>query len=401
MSLRAFYGNIKGRSVYAVDVDSMQFLDTIPTLDGPYPVDRVAPDSPLLIASTRNAAGISVIDSGTLAHVRDVSLSHQPRSAKGNGNGLIAVSGRNHPRTTLLRASDFSVAGEFGTDATGPVRDFGGLLASGHEQWIPGSDRFFLLDRVHRTIQLFSANSTAPIWTVNSPTSVHHISPDPTVPGRWCAIAEGGKDALTPPSVMSLQLLNDQVTVVGHRFLPVPSSAQRSAGAHHLDFHPDQRHIYMGSSEGMTYVLDKETLETVALVPTGPGAGHTGFARVGGTTLAMSVNHNADFVTVIDADRHVRLKDVKVTGETYNGTDKLQGHTTWIRGQFFYIMASVEGALVEIDLSSVTVARRCVLPIDPTTDQRPLLMQGVFVPSATTAAESNDTLVGHSCTDCC
>lgn len=401
MPLRAFYGNSKGHSVYAIDVEAMEVRGTIPTLAGPYPVDRVAPDSPLLIASTRDAMGVSVINADTLAHERDVSLSHQPRSAKGNGAGLIAISGRDRPRTSLVSVADFSVVAEFGINAAGPIRDFGGALASGHEQWVAGTDRFFLVDRVHRTISLYAANSKHPVWTINSPTAVHHILPDPKGSGLWFAMAEGGRDALTPPSVMVLQLTGDQVAVVAHRALPIPAAAQRRAGAHHLDFHPNQPLLYIGSNEGMTYVLNKATLETIAIVPTGAGAGHTGFTEFGGKTFAVSVNHNAQFITVMDADNHLRIGEVQISNTAFNGTDKLQGHTTWVRGQFFYVMASADAVFIEVDLAALAIARSRLLPDDPLTGQKPFPMQGVFLPPPATARMPAGFSSGHSCTDCC
>ncbi len=44
-------------------------------------------------------------------------------------------------------------------------------------------------------------------------------------------------------------------------------------GAHHGDLHPDGVHIYVGSAEGHTFVVNKDTMTVVAEIETGPATG--------------------------------------------------------------------------------------------------------------------------------
>lgn len=46
-------------------------------------------------------------------------------------------------------------------------------------------------------------------------------------------------------------------------------------GSHHADFYPDGEFIYIGSAEGRVFVISKNTMEIIAMVDAGTGAGRT------------------------------------------------------------------------------------------------------------------------------
>jgi hypothetical protein len=139
--------------------------------------------------------------------------------------------------------------------------------------------------------------------------------------------------------------------------------------------------------------VEKDPLRTVASLPTGLGCGHTGFADVNGRRLAVTINHTDQHVTVIDADSRAPVKDIEVTTATPSGSQRTQGHTSGLRGKFFYMMASLDAVFVEIDLERLEVTRRLALPTDaPPHGGRPVPMQGTFAWQDATA---------RTLTDCC
>ncbi len=401
---RAFYGNTKGAVVYAIDIDQMKTLSVIPTGQGPYPVDKVSED--YLFAITRLEPSVTVIDLHTHAALRRVELPHRPRSAQGSTpTGFALISGGDRPQTSVVRLSDFAVISTAGISASGTIHDFGGQLASGHEQWIGGgAERFFLINRLHRTISVHTPAGDAPLWSVNTPTSVHHLRPDPAQAGRWFAMCEGNPIAKTPPSVLVIEAVGESFAVTAQRYLPIPTAQLGGMGSHHLDFHPGGVQLYIGSNEGETFVLSKATLDVLAVIPTGAGAGHTGFVEVGGKVLAISINHTAQHVSVIDTAALTLLTHIPVSEAPSAEGQRTQGHTSGARGKFFYMMASLDAAFVEIDLEKLEVTRRLCLPDDPSTGAQPFPMQGAFVwaiaaPSARDAGVSR--VHGFTCTDCC
>lgn len=374
----AFYGDSVGDEVFAIDVDRMTLAARIPTGQGPYPVDEVAPGR-LLFAITRKENAITPIDLATLAPLDPIPLPHKPRSSQGSPLGLVLVSGADRPLTSVVDLASSTVRATVGIDAPGVVEDFGGSLASGHERWLPGYEGFLLLDRVHRTIAVYRSGTAEKLWSVNSPTSMHHLVPDPNETSKWFAVCEGNPKSRVPPSVLVLVEEGMGFSVASHLFLPVPDYDLPRMGGHHLDFHPDKRHIYIGSNEGRCYVIDKARMQVVATITTGLGHGHTGFAKVGEGILAVSVNHIDQHVSIIDAVSHRLLENVVITSKVPTGSQRTQGHTTGVRDGKFYVMASLDARFCEIDLESRKLVRTLDLPRRDSATTDPIPMQGTFV----------------------
>lgn len=392
----AFYGDSIGAEVYVIDVDNMALAARIPTGAGPYPVDHVAPDT--LFAITRGEASVTPIDLTSLTAKPSIALPHKPRSssaARDNPNGLVLVSGADKPMTSVIDIATGDVRPPVGRDTTDKPRGFGGLLASGHERWAD-KDRlqFFVLDRVFRRIEIYSAEDGGHVWGVDTPGPVHHLQPDTARPTRWFATCEGDPAALLPPAVMAIE--TDGVggfAVTDLLFLPVERTDRPRMGSHHVDLSPDGRFLYIGSNEGKTYVLEHDPLRLVTAISTGLGSGHTGFLQVSGRQLAITINHTDQHVTVIDVDRQQQIADVKVTDAIPTGSQRTQGRTSGVRDKFFYMMASLDADFVEIDLEQMVVLRALALPTDaPPHGGRPLPMQGTFVWQRADA---------RTLTDCC
>lgn len=392
----AFYGDSIGAEVYAIDVDRMALAARIPTGAGPYPVDRV--DQATLFAVTRGEASITPIDLASLTARSKIALPHKPRSsspAKDNPKGLTLVSGADKPLTSVVDLTTGAVVRTVGRDTADKPSGFGGTLASGHERWADQARLlFFVFDRVHRTIDVYSAEDGARIWGVDTPGPVHHLQPDDGGHSRWFAVCEGDPAALVPPAIMTIEAGSDGgFAVTDLLFLPIAPADRSRMGSHHADLSLDGRYLYVGSNEGRTYVLEKDPLRTVSAIPTGLGNGHTGFLELDGRRLAVTINHTDRHVTVIDVVRHQPIGSVEVTRATATGSQRTQGHTSGVRDGFFYMMASLDAVFVEIDLKELKVARTLALPTDtPPHRGRPVPMQGTFVWTSPAA---------RVVTDCC
>jgi hypothetical protein len=396
-NLLAFYGDSEGHDVLAIDVDNMSLLAQIPTGEGPYPVDRVADD--LLYAITRKVCAVTPITISTLSAGPEVRLTHQPRSASRGANaggnaGLALVSGADRPLTTVVDVATGQTIMRAGRDVTGVVDGYGGPLASGHERWLD-ADRFFLLDRLAPAIAVHRlGDESGPVWSVATPGPVHHVVNDPELPSRWYGICEGRPKAGVPPSVVVIDAAPSQpggFAVVAVVDVPVAAGDIGASGAHHGDIRPEAGLLFVGSAEGYTHGLRRDTLEFVLRGRTGPGCGHTGFAKVAGAWRAVTINHTAAFVSVLDATTGAGIVDIQVSNSAAT-TKRTQGHTSYRVGDKFYMMASLDARFLEIDLRTGAIARSLDLGSDLA---RPYPMQGVFVPPPARIA------AGAVFTQCC
>jgi hypothetical protein len=387
MSAIAFYGNSEGSEVFAIDIDTMTLKCRIPTGDGPYPVDLVGKTH--VLASTRKENSVTPIEIANLTPLPKIDLPHKPRSSSTNQNGLILVSGADKPLTTVVDAKTWKVLKTFGEDIQAPIEDFGGKLASGHERWLADNDRFFLIDRIRRRISLYRYSTNELLWSANTPTSCHHIVPEPTSNAVFYAMCEGNQASKIPPSVMRLISNGDIFTIDAHVFLPVDDSDKVTMGGHHVDVSGD--FLYCGSSEGNTYVFRKDNLTFITRLQTGTGNGHTGFIEDSGQALGISINHTAQFITIFDLTSNQPLKSVQVSNSVSVNGKRTQAHTSGKRGNFFYMMASLDSTFHEVDVLTGVVNRSLVIPADGSTGATPFPMQGVFIWDSP----------GAVCTQCC
>lgn len=371
----AFYGDSEGSEVYAINVEQMSLAATIPTGLGPYPVDEIVKGR-TVYAITRKEESITVIDIPSLTSRGKIMLQHKPRSAQSSANGLAIISGANKPLTSIIDIQTQTVANPVGSDFTGTVEDFGGSLASGHERWLPDNLRFWQFDRISRKVSIYDSANNSIIWSVNSPTSIHHIIEDKFNLSRWYAMCEGNPKASIPASIMIIEEGRNGFEVTANIFLP---TLNRDFGSHHIDRHPDGKFFYIGSNEGTTFVFDKDTQQISAQIPTGKGSGHTRFTADG--NLAVAVNHFDKFVSVIDARNHRLIQNVEITQSNPQPAprNRTQGHTTDIKGYKFYVMASLDAIFYEIDLTALQISRSCQLPPTNSIGVKPFPMQGVFV----------------------
>ena len=371
---RAFYGDKVLDRVVAIDVHKMQLAGTIDTVGvTPYPVDQ-AGTLDKVYAITRGSESVDVITADTLENLGVIHLDHKPRSGESYNArlGLALIAGANKPLTSVIDVVNDSVVAVAGEDIeTVQTRDNGGTLSSGHPAWL-SKDRFVVIDRANRLIQLYGIEKIPGKklnydWEVTlldevaTPTSVHHILHRNLAllsehdKHDFYALAEGSAKEGIHPAILKLRLhKDDRLTLDGR--VDMDSFDAAIMSSHHADFHPDGEHIYAGSTEGHLFVIDSLSMTIENIIETGKGTGHTRF--VPAKNLAIVTNHHDTFLTVVDTNKHSKIKDVTVSGPKTQG-QILQSHTNFVSpdSMHYYAFASDNGIFFEFNLKTLKVER--------------------------------------------
>jgi len=365
----AYYGNFNASEVFEIPIYDTGFDDTyevISTGANPYPVDHQCDGS--ILAITRGESSVTSYDPDTRS-TKLIPLEHEPRSSDcGGENGLTLVSGKDKSMSSIIENE--SVIMTVGANIeVSPLGDFGGGLATGHPKWIDAT-RFFHLDRHARVIRIYNTNGDE-LSSLNTPTSVHHLIA--TSDDFFYALCEGSPTSSIAPSILKLSLNNDIIELVDEFSFPVGSVGAENMGGHHLDLAPDDVHIYAGSVEGRLFVIDRNTMQQVAEIAVGKGAGHTGFSPT--KDLAIVINHNETFVSVINTNTFEVVEQITVADSAPIGSAKTIGHTFSFTpdGASFYLSAPQDGNIVEIDMEALSVKSKLAL----TANSNPL--QGTYV----------------------
>ena len=363
----AYYGDWDSNRVFVIDVDSMALLTTVEgTGDGPYGIDQEGVSK--AYALTRKTESLTIVDNMTFENAGLIPLQHKPRSTNYNADtDLTLVSGGDKPMTSIIRVERDQVMKVIGYDELSEPADFGGSLATGHPLWLD-DNRFFMLDRAARQIQLWSRHGEL-LSTLTAPTSVHHLFQPPAYSMEsgdemvFYAVAEGNQQKGLSPAILRFEVRGKRLVRTGNAVLSHydPQLLDPAVmGAHHADFHPDGVHIYIGSAEGHLFVVNKDTMAIETMVDTGPGSGHTTFAPM--HNLAIVTNHNATYMTVIDTSTHQWLKNIEVA-DSASPDYKSQSHTSGVSldMKYFYSAASHDGVFFRIDLETLVVSDRLYL----------------------------------------
>ena len=369
----AYYGDWDSNRVFIIDIDNMELLPTVEgTGDGPYGIDQQ--DRRKAYALTRKVESLTIVDNYTITNEGKIILDHKPRSTNFNPyTGLSLVSGADKVMSSIIRVNSDKVMDVFGYDepAIHHNHDYGGSLATGHPLWI-SDERFFMLDRVERQIQLWSGKRGL-LSVILTPTSVHHIFQSPLDAGShiYYAVVEGNRGDLISPSILRFNILNGRMEVTGEAVLSDYNPDQLDPpllnpavmGSHHADFHPDGVHIYIGSAEGHVFVVNKDSMEIVTMIDTGAGSGHTTFAPM--RNLAFVTNHNSRYMSVINTTDHTLVKNI-VVADSASSEYKSQSHTSSVSPdmRYFYSAASHDGVFFEIDMETLEISG--TVPINDT-----------------------------------
>jgi len=354
----AYYGDWDANRVYIIDVDNMSLVTTVEnTGDGPYGIDQQGVNK--AYALTRKTESLTIVDNYTLENDGLIELQHKPRSTNFNANTLLSlVSGGDKAMTSIIRTDKNKVVQVVGENELTVPYDFGGSLSTGHPLWI-SDHHFFMLDRAARKIQLWRKDG-ALLSTLTTPTSIHHIFQPPKdtiVSGDeniFYAVVEGNQNEGISPGVIRFEINGDSLeqTSLVNLYDYAPEELELATmGSHHADFHPDGLYIYIGSAEGHTFVINKDTMTIEAMIETGNGSGHTTFLAM--RDQAIITNHNATYMTVIDTINHQAIRNIEVASSA-SPDYKSQSHTSGVSldMKYFYSAASYDGTFFRIDLDT-------------------------------------------------
>ena len=375
--------------VIAFNPRDMRLLKVIKTVgSAPYPIDGAGPGH--VYVSTRGSKSIDVISNKDLEIIRTISLSHHPRSVSYNkGNGLALVSGRKTPVTTVIDTKTHQVVDTVGSDNITSPTGYGGSLATGHPFWL-STTQFMILDRANQQMDLYQLSENIGKHTIRLVdslkvnTSIHHVLSVPNGEGDtegmkgkggiFYAIGEGSPAEGLSPAVIAFELSGGNVFHKKTLHMPTGKVNVDEMGSHHANFHPDGIHIYLGSNEGYTYVINRNSMSIVKTIETGIGNGHT--TMIPGRMLGISTNHDDNFFTIIDLNTHQKKAIIKLNGWNRNWKRKSQGHTSSFdptNDRYFYTSASDAGRIIEIDMETLSISR----DIELKCESYPI--QGVFV----------------------
>lgn len=367
-----FYADKENNQVVTFQPQTMKLKEVLNTIgDSPYPIDKAGLEQ--VYVTTRNTQSLDILASKSLEIGGVIPLTHFPRSVTYNKNKrLAAVSGTKKAVTSIIDTTTNEVIATVGNERVSVPSDFGGSLATGHPFWLTDS-QFLILDRARRTLELYEVKteqgeySISHKYTLPTPTSVHHILAAPNSTGAqknvFYAVLEGAPKQGIAPGIMAFELSDRKIYQRQIKLMPTTKVDVKDMGAHHASFHPDGVHIYLGSNEGKTYVINKVSMEIVSVIDTGTGNGHT--TMIPGRMLAVSTNHSDTFMTVIDLNSHTKLANIEVSPPASSNSRKTQSHTSSFdpkNDRYFYTAASDDGRIIEIDLETLSISREIDMP---------------------------------------
>ncbi len=273
---------------------------------------------------------------------------------------------------SIIDTTTDTVIATVGNTTEVPPSDFGGSLATGHPFWV--NDRKFLLtDRARRKVHLYKIKKKPngqyvikKLDTIHTRTSVHHWAKIPGATGYWAkrtffGVEEGAPNNGKPPAVLKIRVKGKHLKKKGR--VKLTGFDPATMGSHHLGMHPDGQHIYIGSAEGHTFIIDRSSMSIVNIVDSGKNAGHTTFNAA--TNTAVTTNHKDTFMTLIDMTNHTKIGDVAGVATANPPSGLSQSHTTSFDPDntgFYYTSAAADGNYVEIDALSGNITRS--LPLD-------------------------------------
>jgi len=374
-----YYSDNNSNQVFIVDPRNMSVVDVIPTHgDQPYPIDKVGNDR--VYVSTRNSPSLDIIDFDGYENFYNsgiIPLNHRPRSVSYNSNTNMAlVSGVRKAMMSLINVSDNSVVG-----VVGSPKEVGSGTITGHPFWVD-DDEFLLTDRARQLVHLYKIKmhkggkkdghvKIVLQDTISTPGPVHHFAKIPGATSRkdmrtFYGAADGlGADGINPSLIeIRVPLSKSKIKVTGRTVLTGDASVM---GAHHFGMHPDGVHVYMGSKEGRTFIINRKDMSIVNIVASGLGSGHTTFNAA--KNIAIETNHTDTFMTLIDTNNHIKLGDISGVASAPTDGYKSQSHTSSfdpdpMMSGMFYTAASQDGNLIEIDAVSGIVTRTLSLDTD-------------------------------------
>ena len=400
---RAFFGDKEKNQVVVVNVEEMKFadpgrVDTDHQIT--YTADKVF-DHPKVYVVNRGSNALDIINVNTIELTENspILLEHFPRSAESMNETLRLneTSGMDKPMASIIDIDTDEVIATMGEDEEVDPDynpNHGGSHATGHPFWLD-AHHFVILDRYKRKVITYRIEKDSKgkknckgkknnkgkknckgKWNIKklnevaTTTSIHQIIPSKGNyagnPKTFYATAEGSDDKY--PSIIEFKLTPNK-GLKKKRELPLKAKGYTAAqmGLHHGDFHPTEKLIYVGSTEGTLFVVDYRKMKVVKTIQAGRGAGHT--VMIPQKNLAVVINHKDTFVTIVNTETNTKIKDVYVsTHKDWVGNKTIQAHPKYHvskDSKYFYAFLTEEGSMYRLDLNSLDDANPSIthLPV--------------------------------------
>lgn len=366
---KAYFGDKLNNLIDIVDVDNMSLIAQVPTgHEITYAAESIELNGVVskFYIDNRGSNVIDVLDAKTNTITKSINLPFYPRSLEHNKNtDLVVVSGKNKTMGAVIDARTDRLLLSVGDTAD--------TTSTGHPQWLDDT-HFVIPDREHNRLLSYAMKKRNGQWSatllnaLSTPSSVHTIIP-PSVHGQH------GKQHGNEKSIIFYATAEGSATVNGAllklEFLPstglsivdsISMPDSRNTGTHHHNFLADKHTVYVGTKGGDVCVIDyRKDLKIIKTFKAGIGAGHT--AEFKKNNIAVVINHNDTFITLVDTRTHTNIGDIKVSNisEDEVGVVQTQSHPAYhfsADGRYFYLFLTEEGAIVKVDLVEKKLVER-------------------------------------------
>ncbi len=340
----------------------------------PHSADRAGTTDKLYVR-TQNSNTMDVLDARRGIWLKKVELGFHPRSTGGRNwtKKVQVVTGKDHPKVGVIDTITDQLLYKHGDDAPengvlvgNEVVGNQGGNATGHGMWLDTS-HFCFPDRYSATIRVYNmagdyddgGYTFTHLSDLQLPTAVHVMQREGIIgyPDKHTFYTglEGYEPWGIGPGVQEIHYRGNGVLELGRRiYLPYSDASDT---VHHFGITSDNKYLYIPTYRSkLTHVIDLETFQIVKHYNSGLGGGHVNFCD--SLRLAAVTNHFDCDVTILDMDS-TQTWNVKISEEEPNiDGPLLQTHANWVFGEYFYIGASTDGIMYEIDLKNKRVNRR-------------------------------------------
>ncbi len=347
----AFATSEDAQTVTAIDLGTRAAVATLPA--GPVAhAMALTRDGARLYVVNRRGGSLTVIDARAPAVLDTVVLPSDPMGAAVSPDGRwLAVLGRARLVAWVLDAVTGALVHEVPIDSGLPHAEPPPGPRSTHPVWAPGSVHCYAQDNVHARLVRVDAirGAVAGATPLPSPAHMAYVTPDGA---RVYALCVGAEDGAVPPSIAVIEAASDRLLAD----VPIPLAEGETGELHHGVFDSARGRFFVanmgqGRPRGghSIHVLDTATLEIVARLEAGPGAGHPALSPDGARVYV--VNHSAPRIGVYDAERLAPVAEVALPGA------RGMGHGCFFTsdGREFWAVSSTAGAAYAIDTATLAV----------------------------------------------
>jgi YVTN family beta-propeller protein len=297
------YVNNRGtKDLTVIDANRFEVIGTIPLPAASFQL-ALSPDGKTLAVAYKDVLKVSLIDTGSDAIVRTVSIGREPEGV------------------------------------------FKGAMMK-HPCWSRDGKFVYASDNVNDTIVRIDAATGDIKAAISLPGTNHCLYPskDGKLLYALNETTRGGGTSITLIDSRTDKVVKD---------IPIPLEAGEQGRGHHGEFSKDGRYFFFCNEGGRTVaVMDTARKEIVKIIKVGMGPGHP--CMTGDGKYIFVIHHRDNVLTVIDVAKQEVIKNIPV------GTGKKQAHRGYFTpdGKYFYMINAQDNVLNKIDVSRMEVVSK-------------------------------------------